>query len=70
LEKIKAWGGSGDEGELTERKQQGEGGSGTMADAVGRTASPVDRCHAVGAVPRVEMERRTTIGAAAGAGHL
>jgi hypothetical protein len=70
LKKIKAWEGSGDEGELTEWNQLGGGGSGTMADAVGLTAPPVNRCRAGGSVPRVEMERRTAIGAAAGAAHL
>jgi hypothetical protein len=31
LKKIKAWGGSGDEGELTERQNKDESGSKTMA---------------------------------------
>jgi hypothetical protein len=38
LKKIKAWGGSGDEGELTERKQQGGGGSKMTVTAAGWTS--------------------------------
>jgi hypothetical protein len=38
LKKIKAWGGSGDEGELTEQNQQGGGGSKVTVAAARRTS--------------------------------
>jgi hypothetical protein len=37
LKKIKAWGGSGDEGELTERNQRSGGGLKVTVTVVGRT---------------------------------